>query len=281
MWPCSLWRYEWFHQFPQDEYGCGELLSLSHPELIKECHREVLKQGVDAVVTNTSGATSLIMRDYGAAGRVRGANRESARLALEACGEVNSNAYAVGSLGPTTTQLTLNHAPASVVEQAYFEQASALYEAGIRVFYLEGCQDPLNALAALRALTRLETQFSNPVGKVVTVRVLENGNTLFGTSLNEFWELVHPFSPLAFGPIGRFEDVREAISSISRPEVPLAAMIDVFAVASPEGWIESPESLCTEVASLRTQCDIRIIGTGIISEPGHIRFLVQSLHLNS
>ena len=111
---------------------------------------------------------------------------------------------------------------------------------------------------------------------------LENANTLFGTSLNEFWELVHPFSPLAFGPKGHFEDVKEAISSISLSDVPLAAMIDVFAVPpSPVGWIESPESLCKDLASLRTQCDIRIIGTGIISEPDHIGSLVQSLHLNS
>ncbi len=278
VWPCSLWRHDWFYQFPQSEFGCGELLSLSHPELIKECHRELLETGADAIVTNTFGATSLIMKDYGADAKVQEANRSSGRLALEVSAEVDAGALVVGSLGPTTTLLTLNHAPASVVEQAYFEQALALYEAGIRVFYLEACQDPLNARAALTALTRLEDQVSNRVQKVVTARVIEDGIMFFGTSMNDFWELVRPFSPLAFGAIGRFEDVRKAIRSLSNlTGVRLAAMIDIFAVGSPEGWIESPQSLCKKLISLREERDIGIVGTGIIPEPNHIHSLVETL----
>ncbi|HET6177336.1 MAG TPA: homocysteine S-methyltransferase family protein [Candidatus Sulfotelmatobacter sp.] len=236
--------HEWFDHFPQNEFGCGELLSLTHPDLIRECHCQLIGGGADAVVTNTFGATSLIMKEYGAEEKVQEANRASARFALEACAQTGAKVGAVGSLGPTTTLLTLSQIPVSVVEQAYFEQALALFEGGIRVFYIEGCQDPLNGCAALTALTRLEDRVATPVQKAVTARVVDNGQMLFGTSLDDFWEVVRPFSPQALGAIGRFDDVRDAIRSLSTlPEARLAAMVDIFAVCFPEGWIESPESL--------------------------------------
>jgi methionine synthase I (cobalamin-dependent) len=145
-----------------------------------------------------------------------------------------------------------------VVEQAYFEQALALFGGGIRVFYIEECQDPLNGCAALTALTRLEDRVATPVQKAVTARVVDNGQMLFGTSLDDFWEVVRPFSPEAFGAIGRFDDVRDAIRSLSTlPEARLAAMVDIFAVCFPEGWIESPESLRNKLSSLRDDHDIR------------------------
>lgn len=282
VWPCSLWRYDWFYQFPQSEFRCGELLSLSHPELIRKSYHQLLQVGADAIVTNTSGATSLIMKDYNAEDKVQQVNRESARLALEVCAEASAEVIAIGALGPTTTLLTLNQSPANVLEDAYFEQSLALYEAGIRVFYLEACQDPLNARAALTALSRLEDRMTTAVQKVATARVLDGGVMLFGSSLDDFWELVRPFSVQAFGAIGRFEDVREAIHSFTNPSgVPLAAMVDIFAVASPEGWIESPQSLSKKLMSLRDERDIRIVGTGIIPEPDHIRSLVQTLGMKS
>ena len=278
LWPCSLWQYDWFHQFPTEESGCGELLSLSHPELIKASHRALLNAGADAIVTNTHGATSLVMRDYGAADKVMEANRESARLAFEACAEVGAEALVVGSMGPTTTLLTLHHVPLSVVESAYFQQALALWEAGVRIFHLEGCQDPLNACAALTALAQVENQTASTVMKVVTARVEPSGTMLLGTSLNSFWELVRPFSPQAFGAIGRSKCVEEAILSLTTAtDVPLIAMVDTFAVASPEGWIESPESLCKELVALQSQCNIRIAGTGIIPTPEYIRSLAKAL----
>ena len=48
------------------------MLSLSHPELIKAAYRALLNAGADAIVTNTHGATALVMEDYGAAGKVSG-----------------------------------------------------------------------------------------------------------------------------------------------------------------------------------------------------------------
>jgi 5-methyltetrahydrofolate--homocysteine methyltransferase len=216
------------------------------------------------------------MKEYGAEEKVQEANRASARFALEACAQTGAKVGAVGSLGPTTTLLTLSQIPVSVVEQAYFEQALALFEGGIRVFYIEGCQDPLNGCAALTALTRLEDRVATPVQKAVTARVVDNGQMLFGTSLDDFWEVVRPFSPQALGAIGRFDDVRDAIRSLSTlPEARLAAMVDIFAVCFPEGWIESPESLRNKLSSLRDDHDIRVVGTGIISEPDHVRALVE------
>ena len=285
VWPCALWSHQWWYRFNADEWGCGELLSLTHSEVVTSAHRALLHSGADALVTNTFGATGVVMKDYGRANKVKEANRESARLAWKVARErwgENRQPLVVGSVGPTCDLLSLRpekHGAAfETMILAYLDQAQALWEGGIRVFHLERCDDPLNAEAALLALTRLENQIGSPVTKVVTAHVQQGGLMVPGTSLEAFWRAVQPFAPQAFGAVGRLEAVEEALASLTNVvSVPLIAMVDIFAVATPEGWVQSPKSLSVGLAGIVDRFNVRIVGLGVEAEPDFVRSLVETL----
>jgi 5-methyltetrahydrofolate--homocysteine methyltransferase len=273
------------HHFSTDAVGCGELLSISHSEVITTAHRALLRAGVNALVTNTFGATFTVMEDYGAEGKVSVVNRESARLALQVAEEAPSEKQqplVVGSIGPTCKLLSLHpegyEATVETLTSAYLDQARSLWEEGVSIFHLERCDDPLNTKAALMALTRLEDQIASPLTKVVTAHVGHEGTMVLGTSVDAFWRMVQPFNPQAFGVVGRFEDVEESLALLSYlVEVPLIAMVDAFAVASPEGWLQSPKSLSAGLAGLVSHYEVRIAGVGVEADPDFIGSLAETL----
>ena len=52
--------------FGGEEYeGCNEILNITVPEVIENIHREYFEAGADIVETNTFGATSLVLDEYG------------------------------------------------------------------------------------------------------------------------------------------------------------------------------------------------------------------------
>jgi 5-methyltetrahydrofolate--homocysteine methyltransferase len=285
VWPCSLWDHEWTQQYDQDEVGCGELLSLTHGEIIRAAHKATLKAGADALVTNTFGATAIVMQDYGAAHKVRDVNRESARLADEVAREMPANeesCLVVGSIGPTCEMLSL-HPEASETRHealisAYMDQAEALFEGGVRIFHVERCQDPRTAHSALVALARLESKLQCSLAKVVTAQVEPEGRMVLGNSVETFWKEVEPFKPQAFGVAGRLSAVNRALTTlVDVVNVPVMATVDALAVASPEGWLQSPESLSAAMVDLTNRFEVRVAGIGIEARPDFVLPVVTAL----
>src|SRR5215467_3473642 len=65
---------------PQLE-GCNENLVLTRPDKIRQLHRSFLAAGADIIETNTFGATSVVLAEYGLQHNVRELNRVAAELA--------------------------------------------------------------------------------------------------------------------------------------------------------------------------------------------------------
>jgi 5-methyltetrahydrofolate--homocysteine methyltransferase len=279
-----MWNHEWMHRFDGDEVGCGELLSITHADLITAAHRALMAAGADALVTNTFGATSLVMENYGAAGRVSEANRESARLAMEVSKEASATRQpmVVASIGPTYELLSLDpknyKARAEAVTSAYLAQIEALWEGGVRIFHMERFQDPLNAKAALAALARLEKRAGYTVTKLVTAEIEATGEILLGTSPLEFWIQIQPYGVSAFGIVGRLESLEASLASLARVvDVPLIAMVDAAARLSGGGWLQSPRSLSDGLAELAGRYKVRIAGVGVVAAPEFILALAEKL----
>src|SRR3970040_2199072 len=55
--------------------GCNEYLNLSAPEAIAELHGSFLAAGAMVLETNTFGANSVVLAEYGLEGRVEEINR--------------------------------------------------------------------------------------------------------------------------------------------------------------------------------------------------------------
>ena len=102
-------------------------------------------------------------------------NRAAARLAKKAtaaymAAHPGSRKFVAGAIGPTNKTLSVSPSvenPAlrgityDEVEQAYYEQARALYEGGVDLFLVETIFDTGNAKAAIYALERF---FEEEVG---------------------------------------------------------------------------------------------------------------------
>lgn len=289
VWPCSLWTHEWAQHFNEAELGCGELLTLTHPNVIVAAHQATLKAGADALVTNTFGATAIVMQDYGAADKVAVVNRESARLADAVSREIRvgkERCLIVGSIGPTRELLSVQpqtyESRREEFISSYLAQAEALFEGGVRTFHLERCQDTRTAHTALLALAHLENQVQHPLARVVSAAVENEGLMLLGDSVKSFWSQVQPFGPDAFGVAGRLPGVELALSSLEDVvDVPIIATIDAFAIATPEGWVQSPESLSLAMENLVGRFNVRIAGIGVEARPDFIRALADGLGIQA
>ncbi|HKU79957.1 MAG TPA: homocysteine S-methyltransferase family protein, partial [Rhodanobacteraceae bacterium] len=97
----------------RDLKGDNDLLSLTHPEIIRDIHAAYLDAGADFVETNTFNSTSISQADYALQHLVHELNREGARLARAACDEAARKTpdhprFAIGVLGPTSRTASLS-----------------------------------------------------------------------------------------------------------------------------------------------------------------------------
>jgi methionine synthase I (cobalamin-dependent) len=285
VWPCSLWRNEWRKRFSAPEMGAGELLSLGHSDVIETEHAAIAKTGASALVTNTFGANAIVMEDYGEESQVAKSNGESARIAFKVSRSdaVNDGPpLVIGSIGPTICWLTVHRDKRNHVKSAYREQAQALWDAGIRIFHIERCDDPENVYCALEALDELELKTATRLLRVITFRLGDEGKTVFETRVSDFWKTVRQFRLQAFGVVGRTEAVEKGLQDLSdHVDLPLIAMVDIRALDSPEmELLHSPQSFASDVLSLTTRFNVKIVGTGVESHPDFLlalhRLLVNS-----
>lgn len=106
------------------EGECPELFNVEHPEVVTGIHAAYLKNGSDIVTTNTFGACSLKLADYGLADRVAEINSAAVKAAKKAIADVKPSAKVAGSMGPTGQFIEpLGQIFFDEVYATYYEQA--------------------------------------------------------------------------------------------------------------------------------------------------------------
>lgn len=70
--------------------GCNEILVLTRPDIIRKIHEAYFAAGADIVETNTFGATSVVLAEYGLQDRAREINLAAAKLAIEAANKYST-----------------------------------------------------------------------------------------------------------------------------------------------------------------------------------------------
>src|SRR5216684_5686051 len=142
------------HNPTLDDYwgkeGCSEVLVLSRPDIIRDIHANFLRVGCDVVETNTFGATSIVLAEYGLEGQVGHINETAVKLAREAANSFTDRPrFVAGSIGPTTKSPSLGHIGFDAMAASYLEQITALIQGGVDILLIETSQDLLQAKAAL------------------------------------------------------------------------------------------------------------------------------------
>jgi 5-methyltetrahydrofolate--homocysteine methyltransferase len=116
--------------------ACGEHWNLTQPGRVRDIQRRYVAAGADCLITNTFGASRIVLARHGVAGQAQDINRAGVRIAREAFGD--RPGYVLGDIGPLGAILEpygdLSQADART---ALEEQAGALVEAGVDAIIIE------------------------------------------------------------------------------------------------------------------------------------------------
>ena len=197
--------------------NCTDILVLSRPDLVREIHSRYYAAGADMVETNTFGASTLTLGEFGIGEKAFEINKRAVELAREAQEAYKADGrkrYVLGSVGPGTKLPTLGHVGYDVLEASFLAQARGLIAGGADAVLIETCQDPLQIKAAVNAvkIARAEANTDTPVFVQVTIET--TGTLLVGADIAAAATVIHSLDvPLmglncATGPQEMSEHVR-------------------------------------------------------------------------
>lgn len=195
-----------FAQHTVNLKGNNDILTLTHPDVIRKIHQAYIDAGADIIETNTFNSNAISQAEYQCEEWVYRLNYEGAKLARAVA---QGKAYVAGSIGPTSKTLSLSpdvnrpeYRPVDFDELSatYQEQARGLIDGGVDLFLVETVFDGLNAKAALYAIEKVqaEKQTSLPVLLSATIND-KSGRTLTGQDLEALYTSVSHYPLLGFG----------------------------------------------------------------------------------
>ncbi len=175
--------------------GCNENLVLTSVNSVEKVHESFLKVGCDVIETNTFGATSIVLDEYGIGNKAYEINLKAAQIARNVANKYQSEEkprFVAGSIGPTTKLPTLGHISFDELKNSYFEQAKALIEGGIDLFIIETCQDVLQIKAALQSVNEAIGS-GKRIPLMVSVTMETTGQMLIGSDISSITTILEPF----------------------------------------------------------------------------------------
>ncbi len=264
--------------------GCNEMLVLTRPDVISKIHEAYFAAGSDIIETNTFGATSVVLAEYGLQDRAREINLTAAKLAVEAAQKYSTPEwprYVAGAMGPTTKTLSVTGGVTfEQLEKDYYEQALALIEAGVDALLLETSQDTLNVKAASIGIRRAFETLGIKLPIMISGTIEPMGTTLAGQNIESFYISLEHLEPVSIGlncATGP-EFMRDHIRTLSQIAETAISCYPNAGLPDENGhYHESPESLAKKMAGFAEQGWLNIAGGCCGTTPDHIRALAETL----
>ncbi len=181
--------------------GNFDQLNLTHPEVVREVHRQYLEAGADILSTNTFSSQRISQAEYHCEDKIRELNSEGVRIARQLADEftkVNPDKprFVAGSVGPPNRTCSMSpdvNDPArrditfDQLAEAYKEQMTAMIEAGVDALLIETIFDTLNAKAAIYAAEEAMKATGRKVELMLSMTVSDKaGRTLSGQTIEAF-----------------------------------------------------------------------------------------------
>jgi len=178
--------------------GCNELLNTTSPATIVALHESFLDAGAKVLETNTFGASSIVLAEYGLADKTVEINLAAVANARAAIGD-RIDCYVVGSIGPTTKLPSLNHISVDALAESLSEQMRALVEAGVDALVIETCQDLLQVKTAVVACFEVLEETGRDIPVLVSVTMERQGTMLVGSDIAAICATLEPFPIYSLG----------------------------------------------------------------------------------
>lgn len=255
---------------------CFDELNLTNPKLVARVHEGYLRVGSELLETNTFGANTFKLVQYGLGDKVEAINAAGARVARDCAGDEAWIAGAVGPLGPGHIGLGTDADPAA--REAFAAQIRALSEAGVDVILFETFGNPAElqlAIEAARTVTLLPL--------IAQMAVNEDHQTLLGTPIEEAIARIAAEPQVAVvglncsvGPSAMLESLQRIRSVTDKP---LSAQPNAGLPREVEGrrmYMSTPEYMA-EYAKRFFEHGVRLIGGCCGTTPEHIRQIVKAV----
>ncbi|TBR11441.1 MAG: methionine synthase [Candidatus Nitrosotenuis sp.] len=191
--------------FPDGKDGFNDGLIITHPEWIRQIHREYLKAGADCIETNSFGSNKLKLDEYGFGGQTVEMNKKIAALAAEVASEFSDKPrYVVGSMGPTgflpsSNDPDLGQIPLSEIREAYSLQAEGLILGGVDALLIETSQDILEVKMAIEGAQDAMKRTGKKVPLIANVTLDQYGKMLLGTNIQAAYTTISDMGIDVFG----------------------------------------------------------------------------------
>jgi 5-methyltetrahydrofolate--homocysteine methyltransferase len=257
--------------------GCGEAWNLDEPGKILSIQGAYVEAGSDCLITNTFGASRIMLERHDEESRVRDINRAAAELARRAFG--GREGYVLGDIGPFGGLLEpYGDIPAARVEEAFAEQAEALVSGGVDAIIIE-TQTSLEELGIAIAAAS-SAGAPAVIGSMAFDRMQEGEEvrTMMGTSPEQAADFMAKAGcDLVALNCGTGIDMRLAADTArryrSRTDLPIMAqpnaglpVLENLKVV----YKETPEEMAIGLDALLVS-GVRIVGGCCGSTPAHIR----------
>ncbi|MED3550719.1 methionine synthase [Cytobacillus praedii] len=271
--------------FGGEEYeGCNEYLTITLPALIERIHLEYLHAGADIIETNTFGATSVVLEEYGLAHKAYELNKKSAQIAKKAADQLSTDEFprfVAGSLGPTTKTLSVTGGTTfETLIQSYEEQALGLIDGNVDLLLLETSQDMLNVKAGFIGIQNAFKKTGKQLPLIISGTIEPMGTTLAGQSIEAFYISLEHMKPLAVGlncATGP-EFMQDHIRSLSRLASTAISCYPNAGLPDEEGqYHETPETLAQKLGGFASEGWLNIVGGCCGTSPEHIKAIAEEM----
>ena len=262
-----------FKDFSQDLKGNNDLLNLTQPEIIKDIHKSFLQSGADLIQTNTFNSNSISQSDYNLQDKAYELNFEGARIAKEAIDDLESNAWVVGSIGPTNRTASIspdvsNPANRNInfdqLVDSYSECINGLIDGGVDFLMFETIFDTLNVKAGIFAYLQKCNDLNKKIPLMISGTITDNsGRTLSGQTVEAFWTSIKHAHPISVGfncALGA-EQLRPHLLSLNKiSHLPVSLHPNAGLPNEMGEYDESPSHMAKIIKEMAKQNLLNIVG---------------------
>ncbi len=191
--------------FPNNQDGFNDGLILTHPEWIKEIHRNYLDAGADCIETNSFGSNKIKLDEYGFGAQTIEFNKKIAQLASQVCLEyTDPSRYVIGSMGPSGFLPSSNDPDLGLksideIREAFELQAEGLILGGVDALLIETSQDILEVKLVIEACHNAIKKTGKKVPIIANTTLDQYGKMLLGTNIQAAYTTVSDMGIDVFG----------------------------------------------------------------------------------
>lgn len=191
--------------FPNNQDGFNDGLVETHPDWIKQIHRNYLDAGADCIETNSFGSNKIKLDEYGFGDQTVEFNKKIAQLASETCKEYSDKPrYVIGSMGPTgylpsSNDPDLGLKPLDEIKEAFELQAEGLILGGVDALLIETSQDILEVKLVIEACHNAIKKTGKKVPIISNTTLDQYGKMLLGTNIQAAYTTVSDMGIDVFG----------------------------------------------------------------------------------